>query len=203
MITTTLNVSRDDMIAMTRNGATESQVNFYLKLCGERGFDLDNALAGGLIDKVIIKIVENPPTRRQISRWIDELLKLPKHVSASPVPTPRATEVDPDLTPGVYEVNGHVYTVKFNQSKTRLYALRLVEINADRLAESGDVVQIEFEYDRGAVWAIKPEHRMPLERAEQLSLRYGKCLNCHRKLKAAKSVRAGIGPVCIKSFKLD
>lgn len=106
------------------------------------------------------------------------------------------------LEPGVYEIEaGKIYVVKLNREGTRLYAKRLVEINADRVAESGDTVQIEFEYDRGAIFNIKPEHRMPLERAEQLTLRYGRCINCGRKLKAAKSVRQGIGPVCIKSFR--
>ena len=41
---------------------------------------------------------------------------------------------------------------------------------------------------------------MPLAEAEELSTRYAKCIVCERTLKAAKSVRASIGPVCIKMF---
>jgi hypothetical protein len=135
---------------------------------------------------------------REASAVIDWLFKQPKRVI-----TPARAEKPADLTPGVYEPEaGRIYVVKPNREGTRLYAKRLVEINADRVAESGDTVQIEFEYDRGAIFSIKPEHRMPLERAEQLTLRYGRCINCGRKLKAAKSVRQGIGPVCIKSFRV-
>ena len=35
------------------------------------------------------------------------------------------------------------------------------------------------------------------EQAKALSIRYGRCIVCGRKLKAAKSVEAGIGPVCM------
>lgn len=203
MTATLSTISHDDMDMMTRNGATAKQVYFYLKLAGERGFDADDRLADGLIEKIVAKLIEQPPTRRDISRWIDELLRSPKRVITPTVSTQRSTEVDAELTPGVYEVDNVVYVVKFNQSKTRLYAKRLVEINADRLTESDDVVQIDFEYDRGAIWTVKPEHRMPLERAEKLAVRYGRCLNCGRHLKAAKSVRQGIGPVCIKAFRVN
>jgi hypothetical protein len=41
---------------------------------------------------------------------------------------------------------------------------------------------------------------MPKARAIEFTTRYGKCIVCGRHLKAAKSVEAGIGPVCIKYF---
>lgn len=137
-------------------------------------------------------------TTREASAVIDWLFKQPRVVTQV-----ERREAPAQLEPGVYEPEaGRIFVVKPNREGTRLYAKRLVEINADRVAESGDTVQIEFEYDRGAIFSIKPEHRMPLERAEQLTLRYGRCINCGRKLKAAKSVRQGIGPVCIKSFRV-
>jgi hypothetical protein len=42
---------------------------------------------------------------------------------------------------------------------------------------------------------------MSLEKAKQLNIKYGRCIICGLKLKAAKSVEAGMGPVCIKYFK--
>jgi hypothetical protein len=103
--------------------------------------------------------------------------------------------------PGVYErADGVIFVVKPNRAKTALYAKRLVEINADRALEEGGRVQIEFEYEAGAVFTLAPEDKMPLERAKELTLRYGRCIVCGRKLKAAESVERGIGPVCIKSF---
>ena len=105
------------------------------------------------------------------------------------------------LTPGVYEVNGEIFNLKFNKAKTNLYAQRLVEKpGVDRLAESGDVVHIEFEYAPGVVRRLKPHHKMSIERARELTIRYGRCLACGRRLKNAESVERGIGPVCRKAF---
>jgi hypothetical protein len=103
--------------------------------------------------------------------------------------------------PGVYETpEGVVYVVKPNRDKSRLYAKRLVEIGGNRLTESDDVVQIDFEYESGAVYKLTPEMKMPLERAKALTVRYGRCIVCGTRLTDAKSVERGIGPVCIKSF---
>lgn len=104
--------------------------------------------------------------------------------------------------PGVYETpDDVVYIVKPNKAKTSLYAKRLVEINANRLTEADTRVQIEFEYEAGAIYNLTPEMKMPLERAKQLTIRYGRCIVCGAKLKQAESVERGIGPVCIKSFR--
>jgi hypothetical protein len=103
---------------------------------------------------------------------------------------------------GVYELpTGEVYIVKLTRDKERLYAKRLIEINSTRLTEADGVVQIEFEYEAGAIRRIRPEHKMPLERAKGFCLRYGRCLACNRKLKVASSIEAGLGPVCRKMFR--
>lgn len=104
--------------------------------------------------------------------------------------------------PGVYETpDGTVYVVKPNKAGTNLYAKRLVEINAERALEEGGRVNIEFQYEAGAIYRLKPEWKMEYERAKELTIRYGRCIVCGRKLKAAQSVEQGIGPVCIKSFR--
>ncbi len=90
--------------------------------------------------------------------------------------------------------------MKPNQAKTRLYAKRLVEIRGERLTEADTVVRIEFEYEAGAIYRIREEHRMSLEKGKELTIRYGRCLCCNRALKAAASVERGIGPICIKYF---
>jgi hypothetical protein len=96
--------------------------------------------------------------------------------------------------PGVYETpEGVVYVVRPNRQKSRMYAKKLVEINAQRATEAGERVKIEFEYESGAIYRLTPEMKMPLERAKALTIRYGRCI-------AAQSVERGIGPVCIKSF---
>jgi hypothetical protein len=122
------------------------------------------------------------------------------------VPTVPAQERERDTVtvtdPGVYETgDGEVYVVKPNREKTRLYAKRLVEINPERATETGERVQIEFEYARGAIYGLSPDMKMDLDRAKALTIRYGRCIVCGRNLKAAESVERGIGPVCIKSFR--
>lgn len=125
-------------------------------------------------------------------------------IVAAPDRTPVARDVQEStftLTPGVYEVNGEIFNVKFNRAKTNLYAQRLVERpNVERLTEADTVVHIEFEYAPGVVRRLRPHHKMSIERARELTIRYGRCLACGRRLKNAESVERGIGPVCRKSF---
>jgi hypothetical protein len=105
------------------------------------------------------------------------------------------------LVPGVYETANGIFVVKYNREKTNLYAKKLVELNGDyRTTEAGSRVDFEFEYAKGSIYDLRLADRMPIERAKELITLYGKCINCARHLKAAKSVEQGIGPVCIKSF---
>jgi hypothetical protein len=168
---------------MTNTAATAPQVAYIKTLRAERGLAPLTDEQWAIVNKAAA------------SAAITALKAMPK---AAPVKAD-TPEVAP-LTPGVYEVEGTVYVVKPNRDKTRLYAKRLVEINGERLTVEGEHVAIEFEYAPGAIYNIKPEHKMPVERAKKLTIRYGKCIVCNRKLKAAKSVEDGIGPVCIKSF---
>jgi hypothetical protein len=186
--------------------ATDKQINLMLKLAGERVVEDWGTCGEERIETLGAKIEDlgERLDKRMASAMIDFLLTRPidkreadwEKSLASEVPA----SVDEPLTPGVYETHGRVYVVKYNKARTNLYAKVLVEINSDRLVESGDVVKIEFEYAPGAIRLIKSRHRMTVERAEELTIRYGRCINCGRALKAAKSVKAGIGPVCIKSF---
>lgn len=206
------------------DGPTKKQIDFVLKLAGERRDDRIGSDGEERIENVAARI-ENGATRKQVSVWISTLLTMPiddrEKTTSAPAPTsstvmrggfgvpqmqvpaprvaPEAKTIDPTLTPGVYDVDGHVYVVKFNQGKTRLYAKHIVE-SPDRLNANGDLVDIDFVYKAGAIFKIKPEHKMALEDAKVLTIRYGRCMVCGRRLKAGKSVEQGIGPVCIKSF---
>lgn len=186
------------------NGPSKKQIDWVLKLAGERRDDRIGSDGEERMENVAARI-ENGATKQQVSTWISHLLRMPvderEAQAQAQLPTPRASEeVNAELTPGVYDVDGHVYVVKPNRQKTRLYAQRLVEINAERLNEHDDLVKIEFVYEAGAIFKIKPEQKMPLERAKALTIRYGRCIVCGNRLTAGKSVERGIGPVCIKSF---
>ena len=105
---------------------------------------------------------------------------------------------------GVYELpSGEIYVVKPNRAKTRVYAKRLVETPSNRLTEQGEYVTFDFVYECGAIYRLKLEHKMSIERAKKLMIRYGRCIVCGRRLKVAESVERGIGPVCIKYFALS
>jgi hypothetical protein len=183
--------------------ATRKQESFLLKLARER--------QGEGTPELRVQIMQDILTagfpQQSASRLISKLLKRPMDTTSTlaVIPQQRSNvaqpkEVAAELTPGVYDVDGHVYVVKPNQAKTRLYAKRLVEIATDRLNAEGDMVQIEFVYEAGAIFNIKPSHKMSFDDAKMLTIRYGRCIVCNRRLKAGKSVEQGIGPVCRKSF---
>ena len=114
-------------------------------------------------------------------------------------------EVDPDLEAGVYETDDGIFVVKPNRRRRGSTPSGWSSCTAgqgDRVNEEGDAVRIEFEYDRGAIFNIKPDDRMELERAKELAIRYGRCINCGRKLEVKESVERGIGPVCVKAFRV-
>jgi hypothetical protein len=196
---------------MAAKTASAPQIALINRLAGEKNY------SSGQLDRVLSGETVSMPTA---STLITELIAAPNNAAHGQrghrndpgscpachaeefgeTPTERPSAPSQELTPGMYKVDGVVYQVRPNQQKTRLYAKRLVEINADRITEDDEIVQIEFEYDRGAVFQIKPEHRMPLEEGKALCIRYGRCICCNRVLKAAASVERGIGPVCIKYF---
>jgi hypothetical protein len=179
------------------NNITPKQASFIATLIRERGIAVEQ-IPGEFSTKVGASAV------------ITWLLRQPK-VSAKPAPAPAveaaaqtvaaiAPSEPAKLEVGVYEFNGEIYVVKPNREKTRLYAKKLVEIGGRRLTESNEIVNIEFEYAPGVIYSLLPSHKMSIERARELTLRYGRCIVCGRRLKDATSVDKGIGPVCRKSF---
>lgn len=135
--------------------------------------------------------MEIPTDSKTASRMIDWLFTQPRK------PAPQNAAV----TPGIYIApNGDVIKVQANKAKTNVYAKVAVAFGGERLNLLGDVVKWEWQYAAGLIAHITPAMRMTKEQAEEYSLKYSKCMCCGRQLKAAKSVAAGIGPVCIKYF---
>lgn len=172
---------------------TDSQLNLIKRLCNEREVPADNL-------QLMSDVMEGRKilSTRRASDCIGWLLRLPLLPRES-----QGGEIDPNLVPGVYEVNGEIFVVKKNREKTRLYAKRLVERGNGvvRATESGERVRgFDFKWAPGAVYRIKLSDRMPVERAKELIVLYGRCIACGIALTAAKSVEQGIGPVCIKKF---
>jgi Family of unknown function (DUF6011) len=128
--------------------------------------------------------------------WLDQqVAKLAPAASATDAAAPKQIVA----TPGVYRKDGTVYVVKPNKAKTRVYASKLVE-SPPRLTESGVTVDFELEYAKGVIYELGEADRLALEDAREYLTRYGRCIYCKHPLKAAKSVEAGVGPVCRKMY---
>lgn len=100
---------------------------------------------------------------------------------------------------GMYHLNNVIFKVQESkQSPGRFYAKELRPINGIRLnlETNPRIVQHEFVYAQGAVYALSAANRMSLEDAKAFGIRYGVCCVCGITLKDAISVAQGIGPVC-------
>ena len=115
---------------------------------------------------------------------------------------PAGSLADTEENQGVYLKNGEVYVVKFNKTKTRLYARRLVEApgHQRRTTEAGTRSSFDLEYAPGVFKTLTAADRMTLEDAREVMTRYGRCLYCKHPLRAAESVERMVGPVCAKRF---
>lgn len=103
---------------------------------------------------------------------------------------------------GVYVMaDGTIVQAKPNQAKTNVYTKRWVEIRGQRLVDATEErVHGEWEYAPEFKRQLDSARRMTLDEAKEFILRYGQCVRCGRRLKAAESVERGIGPVCINYF---
>lgn len=124
------------------------------------------------------------------------------HCSVDGVPLTEPLRIPVDQV-GVYVLpDGTIVKVQPNQEKTRTYAKRWTVINGQRLTEADTRVKGEYVFEPGLVQQVAAEGRkMTLEEAKAFILRYGQCCRCSAKLKDAKSVERGIGPVCVKYFE--
>ena len=193
--------------------ATPNQQSFIASLL--KGRDIPPALRQR--GEKLLASPESFP-RKQASDMITWLLSQPRIKDAPPVilasANLSAAPLIPPQTPGVFRKDGEIYVVKGNQpyrawqkqgspeprpSQARLYAKRLVT-SADHLTEAGTTIPFDLVYSPGVVASLTEADRMPLAEAEELTVKFGSCLACGRTLKAAESVKKGIGPVCIKYF---
>lgn len=95
---------------------------------------------------------------------------------------------DIKVTEGFYLVNAGAFKVKRSQSTGRLYAMKL-DLNTGK-----------FEYDKGAIYNLRPETRMTKEQAAAYGHQTGRCMICGRELTNEESIKIGIGPICLKGF---
>lgn len=105
------------------------------------------------------------------------------------------------VTEGMYRTdNGDIYKVQASKESGRLYAKKLVKLDAPKTDKRGNVTTHVFEYAPGAMRNIKATDRMSIEDAAEFGKRTGTCCNCGRTLTNPDSIDAGIGPVCAQRF---
>lgn len=170
--------------------ATEAQMNFINSLLSRLDAAAEGTPAAIARDMARIDLADKLARRtsmdkRTASRVIDYLKPLadalPRPVR-TPAPRPAST---PAVTEGMYEMDGSVYRVKLSKAG-RLYAMLLVP-------ETG---KGSFEYAPGIVNRLRPEHRMTLDRAVELSALFHFCVRCGRELTKASSIAQSMGDIC-------
>jgi Family of unknown function (DUF6011) len=114
--------------------------------------------------------------RDQAKTLIDSLVRLQK------------IEVAVTIDVGAYEHDGVLYSVRRSRESNKLHAYTY---NSETKC---------WEFARGAVYNIKPEDRLTLSRASQLSVMVNSCVHCGRTLTLRKSVVAGMGRVCASKY---
>jgi hypothetical protein len=166
------------------------------------------------VDKVKKIVAEQQPNRGQVSAWIDWFLRQPlDHVEPAAQTGPPVVEgevFDPQtLEIGVYRLpdpaveGGTLYVVKPNKEGTYKYASKIVPVTSERLTEEGQVVKVEFQYEKGAIYKLRPNMLLEFAEVEALSIQYKHCLICGHGIKVAKSVKRGVGPYCYARYFKD
>lgn len=159
--------------APTANPATDKQIGFIVRLAEQHSADLDSILNGREWSEV---------TKIEASAIINTFLNMPK-----PTPKPRD-----EIEDGMYRFDETIYKVQHAvHGSGRQYAKELVQYADGSWG---------FEYARGIVYKLRPEHKMSLEDAKAFGALYGTCCVCGRTLTDEKSIEAGIGPICAGKF---
>lgn len=178
---------------MVTDPASVRQIDFIQVLLDQR--DLPDADAARLRERIAAGTL----TKGLASDSIGYLKSLPYK---SRTESPMGSAHQPVTEPGIYEFQDKIYKVQRTRDKQRLYAkvLAMTIGEAKRLTATGSTVKSEYVYAPGVFRLIDARHRITGERAEELSIIFNNCIVCGRHLKAADSVKAGIGPVCRKSI---
>lgn len=151
--------------------ASDRQVNYLTSLLNERVFDTDKR------DEALAKIRLGDMDKSTASYFIDLLLRAPKIRAAAP-----RVELEEG---GMYMYEGTVYHIR-RSNAGHLYAVKLVGRS--------------FQFVRGMMNVLTPEHQLTLEQAKAYGVQYGVCCVCGRTLTNEVSVAEGIGPICAGRF---
>ena len=138
-----------------------------------------------LQNRIIPDNIEIPDLSR--IGW-QETSELINYLKALPI---RGKETTPTgeayyAAPGFYLFNNEIYRVCQSRQSGRVYAKILID----------EGTKGRWDYFKGMVSQLLPEHRISLDHAKSFGREHGFCLICGATLTDPKSVAAGIGPIC-------
>jgi hypothetical protein len=184
---------------------TEAQLNLLYAEAGRRVAPRYGT-CGEERREAVGAIVENRTgtmTRRDVSQWIDWFKRQPYDNEARQPRTQSDDGVDINtLEFGIYEhPTDGLYAVKPSRSnRDRRFAAKVEPVASGRVTDGGSIVKVEFRYEKGAIFKLRPDMRISVERAEELSIEYKHCICCGHGIKVIDSVLRGIGPVCLGKY---
>jgi hypothetical protein len=182
--------------------ATEKQVSFLNRLLDEatdmllqRDGLTGRSEAQDIIENHVIPMRPGTSTlKEKASRDIDAAMdnnrKLRTELADLRASQPEAAPAG-FVETGMYNLNGRIFKVLPSRNSDRHYAQELVGEQA---------TGYQFKYARGAMYRLRPEHRMTPEQAAEFGKLTGSCCCCGRLLTNPKSVALGIGPDCRKTY---
>lgn len=152
--------------------ATDKQLGFIRKLLVERGVTT-------VTEEQVLQL-----SKLGATRTIDKLLAMPKVKSANP------WAPHPDLTVGVYMIDGYVCKVKPSQTTGNLYVSVLQD------SEPGTPSTFRAKGFQFLLPKLTPAHRITAEQAKAYGDVMNHCCCCGKLLTVDESVERGVGPVC-------
>jgi len=156
--------------------ATSKQLWLLGKLA--EGAKEGKALLSATLEKEKVTVLE------QLS--MDSVSALITQLKNAPALEPEIKEV------GAYLLNNTIYQIRMGLHSRRL---QVWTINRDHNG---------FDYDTSkqkVLFELKPEHRLTLSKAIELSVQFGCCVHCGRALTRAVSVARGMGAVCAGKYQ--
>jgi hypothetical protein len=162
-------------------------LDLMIELSPEDGEEIEAGRAQYLDN---VRRLSTAEASRQIDATKASIAKMRQQVRNAKV-AQRATEpaaAPAEIEAGMYILDGEIYKVQVAvHGSGRPYAKRLVP---------GEFGQASFEYARGIVRRLRPEHRMTLDQAREYGALYGVCVRCGATLTREESIERAMGPVC-------
>lgn len=162
------------------------------------------AVPGGWFRDMMETYLNQPAEKNNaaaLRNMVAEARKYPVRAENAPVPAEPARsatagrKTTPVTEPGMYTLDGKIYSIQSNKLGTALYAKVVTEV--ETINKKGKKVKtLKLIYAEGMMRYLRAEHRMTADAVIAFNKRHAWCAVCGRHLTKEESVTRGIGPVC-------